>query len=56
MILLLLFLGLSMKYLGEDEGFMFEHSPAYQKHQFEFFEAVESGHPEAIAVSIFQLV
>lgn len=41
--------GLSMKYLGEEEGFQFEHSPTYQKHQFDFYDAVESGHPEAIA-------
>ncbi|GFR82753.1 transcription factor 25 [Elysia marginata] len=41
--------GLSMTYLGEEEGFKFEHSPTYQKQQFEFYDAVESGHPEAIA-------
>ncbi|GFN80034.1 transcription factor 25 [Plakobranchus ocellatus] len=40
--------GLSMKYLGETEGFTFEHSPAYQKMQHLFYDAVESGHPEAI--------
>ena len=40
-----------MTYLGEDEGFTFEHSPVYQKQQFEFYDAVESGHPEAIVVS-----
>ncbi|XP_059164904.1 ribosome quality control complex subunit TCF25-like [Physella acuta] len=41
-------IGVSMKYLGENEGFTFEHSPAYQKIQHQFCDAVESGHPELI--------
>lgn len=40
--------GLSMKYLGEQEGFVFEHSPVYQKIQHQFSDAVESGRPEYI--------
>ncbi|KAH9508892.1 Transcription factor 25 [Bulinus truncatus] len=40
--------GLSMKYLGETDGFVFEHSSAYQKIQHQFCDAVESGHPELI--------
>ncbi|KAK6983179.1 Transcription factor 25 [Biomphalaria glabrata] len=40
--------GLSMKYLGDTEGFVFEHSSAYQKVQQQFYDAVESGLPELI--------
>lgn len=40
--------GLSMKYLGEEHGFVFEHSLAYQKLQHRFLDGIESGLPENI--------
>ncbi|XP_005105822.2 transcription factor 25 [Aplysia californica] len=40
--------GLSMKYLGEENGFVYEHSSAYQKFQHRFLDGIESGYPENI--------
>ncbi|CAG5115580.1 unnamed protein product [Candidula unifasciata] len=40
--------GLSMKYLDQTKEFVFEHSPAYQKLQHKFADAVDSGHPDNI--------